>query len=313
MSVLSPTSTSARPQQHRGGLRLLVVSGLLWGTGGLTGRLLTRDWGLSPAAVAGYRLLIGGLLILGFLTAAGRPAPRGRSAWTRVTLIGLLAACFQACYFTAVAWTSVSLATLVAIGAAPIVVLAVERAAGRRRLTPAAVGTVALAILGLALLVGRPTPGPTTGTLLGGLGLALGAATGFAAISLVGTRPVTGLDDLTLTGWAFLLGGAVLLPSAALGGGASGIGIPARPEPVLLLLALGLAPTALAYTLYFKGLRSVAASTATLTALLEPLTGSVLAAAVLGDRLGLAGLVGAALLAVSVTAETWRARTRVAA
>src|SRR4029077_5146155 len=52
-----------------------------------------------------------------------------------------------------------------------------------------------------------------------------------------------------------------------------------------LLVALGTGPTAVAYTLYFRGLRTAAASTAARLALLEPLTGAILAALLLGERL----------------------------
>jgi hypothetical protein len=45
-----------------------------------------------------------------------------------------------------------------------------------------------------------------------------------------------------------------------------------------LLIALGTGPTAVAYTLYFRGLRTAAASTGALLSLLEPLTGTILAA-----------------------------------
>ena len=41
----------------------LVTSGVMLGTGGPTGRLLGRVTGLSPVAVAGYRLAAGGALI----------------------------------------------------------------------------------------------------------------------------------------------------------------------------------------------------------------------------------------------------------
>ena len=113
----------------RRGLLYLVISGLLWGTGGLTGSLLGRVAGLSAIAVAACRLTAGGVLIVGFLTGdpagPGRP---GRAAWTRITVIGLLAALYQSCYFTAVSLTSVPLATLVTIGAAPVIVLGAERA-----------------------------------------------------------------------------------------------------------------------------------------------------------------------------------------
>ena len=315
VSSLLPDSTSesnpSRPTRR--GVGLLVLAGLLWGTGGLTGRLLGRSSGLAPIAVAGYRLTIGGALIVAFLIAVGsrRSLPRGRAAWTRIAIVGLLTAGFQACYFTAVAWTSVSLATLIAIGAAPVLVVAVERVSGRRRLSRASVGSVVLALSGLTLLVGRPASGTGAGAgtagLLGGVGLALGAAAGFAALSLVGTKPVSGLDDLTTTGFGFVLGGGVLLSTATAAG--TGVGFAPRPGSLVLLFVLGLAPTAFAYPLYFRGLRSVAASTATVTALLEPLTGAVLAAVVLGDRIGVPGIVGAVLLAASVVVTS---RTAVA-
>ena len=72
------------------------------------------------------------------------------------------------------------------------------------------------------------------------------------------------------------------------------------PEAAGLLVALGVGPTALAYTLYFRGLRTAAPSTAALLALLEPLTGAVLAALILGQRLSPTGLAGAAVLMISV-------------
>ena len=105
----------------------------LWGTGGFIGSLLGRSAGLSAVAVAAYRLTAGGILIVLFLVVARRPLPRGRSAWTRIVGIGLLAALFQCCYFAAVSLTSVSLATFVTIGASPVIVLLLESILGRRR------------------------------------------------------------------------------------------------------------------------------------------------------------------------------------
>ena len=76
----------------------------------------------------------------------------------------------------------------------------------------------------------------------------------------------------------------------------------ARPglPAIGLLVALGTGPTAVAYTLYFRGLRSAAASTAALLALLEPLTGAILAAVLLGERLSATGIAGAAIIATAV-------------
>ncbi len=293
---MRPSMTASVARRRPGtGLLYLITSGLLWGTGGLTGSLLSRVAGLSAMSVAACRLTAGGVLILAFLTVTGRRWPAGRAAWTRIAVIGVLAALYQSCYFTAVALTSVALATLVTIGTAPVIVLVVYRVTGRRagRLAPVA---ACLALAGLGLLVGLPS-GFSEATVLASAGMAVLAAAGFAALTLTGARPVPGLDDLTVTGFGFALGGLILMPLAAALGGLS---FRPSPEAVGLLIALGIGPTAVAYTLYFRGLRRAAASTAALLTLLEPLTGAVLAALVLGQRLSATGIAGAAILVAAV-------------
>ena len=299
--MIAGTSVPAAARRRTGtGLACLLAAGLLWGTGGLTGSLLGRSSGLPALSVAAYRLMTGGLLIIVVLVLAGRRWPAGRAAWTRIATIAGLAAMFQGCYFTAVSLTSVSLATLVTIGSAPVLVLAAERARGRRagRFAGAATG---LALTGLVLLAGLPSGGFPEAAVLASAGMAVLAAAGFAALTLVSARPVAGLDDLTATGFGFTLGGLVLLPAAVAAGGVS-----FTPDPVTLglLAALGTGPTAVAYTLYFRGLRSAPAGTAALLSLLEPLTGTVLAALILGDRLGPAGITGAVILAAALVLAT---------
>jgi drug/metabolite transporter, DME family len=275
----------------------LVLSGLLWGTGGLIGTLFGRAAGLSALAVAAYRLLAGGGLLVAFLTLAGRRWPTGRAAWTRIAVNGLLSALFQGCYFAAIALTSVSLATLVTIGGTPVIVAVAEHARGRRALGRAGLITIALALAGLGLLVGLPGGGFSETAVLASTGLALLSAAGFAAVTLIGTSPVADLDELTLNGFGFSLGGIALLPLAALLGGLS-----FRPSFAAagLLAALGIGPTAVAYTLYFRGLRKASASSAALLSLLEPLTAAVLAALVLGNRLSPTGIAGAVMLLAAV-------------
>jgi drug/metabolite transporter, DME family len=278
----------------RRGLFMLVIAGILWGTGGLLGRLLGDATGLSPLAVATLRLSLGGAVLVGYLLLTGRWVPRRRAAWLRVTATGLLAAMFQASYFTAVSLTSVSLATLVTIGSAPVIVLvATFRTVGRHQV----IG-VALALLGLGLLVGVPAAG---GESLLGAVFAMLAGTGFAVMTLLGTRPVAGLDDVTTTGVGFTIGGLALAPVVTATSGWSALAaVPTDVGSVGLLVALAIVPTALAYTCYFRGLRATSAGTGSVLALLEPLTATVLAVALLGERLGALGLAGGALLGVAM-------------
>ena len=276
----------------------LVLSGLLWGAGGLIGTLFGRAAGLSALSVAAYRLLAGGGLMVGCLTLSGRRWPAGRAAWARIAVNGLLSALFQGCYFAAISLTSVSLATLITIGGTPVIVAVAEQVTGRRVLDRPGAITLGMALAGLGLLVGRPGGGLSESAVLAGAGTALLSAAGFAAVTLFGRSLVTGLDSLTLNGFGFSLGGVLLIPLAAVLGG----GLVFRPglTSAWLLAALGAGPTAVAYTLYFRGLRDASASTAALLTLVEPLAAAVLAALVLGDRLSAAGIAGAALLLAAV-------------
>jgi len=274
-----------------------VLSGLLWGTGGLIGTLFGQAAGLSALSVATCRLLAGGGLIVAFLTLTGKRWPTGRAAWTRIAVNGLLSALFQSCYFAAISLTSVSLATLVTIGGTPVIVAIAEQVRGRRAPGRAGVITIAMALAGLGLLVGLPGGGFSEAAVLASTGMALLSAAGFAAVTLIGTSPVTGLDELTLNGFGFSLGGMALLPLAAVLGG---LGFRPSLASAGLLAALGIGPTAVAYTLYFRGLRKAPASTAALLSLIEPLTAAVLAALVLGNRLSATGIAGAVMLLAAV-------------
>lgn len=229
-AAVSPAASARRPAAP---VLCLVLAGLLWGTGGLTGSLLGRAAGLSPLSVAALRLLAGGALVVAFWVIPGRRWPSGRAAWTRVALTGLLAATFQAAYFSAVSLTSVSLATLVTIGATPVIVLAAELLLGRRRLDRASLIRTALALAGLSLLVGLPAGGYGSVAVLESAGMALLASAGFAALTLASAAPVPGLGEETVTGLGFTVGGALILPLAVVAGGPG-----RRPDRARLLAVL---------------------------------------------------------------------------
>lgn len=302
MSHPSRTSTTGSS------LHLLVAAGLCWGTGGVTGHALTEVAHLSPLAVAAYRLLLGGgLLVLVLLVA--RLRPRGRAGWRRIGAVAVLAAVSQACYFAAVTISSVPLATLMTIGSAPILVV-LAQAVGRRRIpSRRVVKPVVIGLAGLALLVGAPSAQTAASMVAGVVSSGLSGA-GFAALTLLGRRPVPGLDDVTSTGYGFALGGVVLSGVTVVTAGTVGVlAVTPSVGAVGLLVLMATVPTAVAYSLYFRGLRGSTAATATVVALLEPLTGTVLAAALLGQTLSAAAVLGAVLLCGSVL-DTGRSHRR---
>ncbi|MGW5451481.1 DMT family transporter [Nocardia sp. NPDC003979] len=298
MSSLLAGRASRPAALRRAGITELVLAGVLWGTGGLLGTVVQRGTGLSPVAVAAVRLAVGGLLLLGLCVLTRRAIPRGGPAWRRIAAIALLAPIFQGCYFGAVALSSVSLATLLTIGTSPVIVAGLEYVTGRQRLDTGRAAGIALALLGLVLLVG--TPGAGGSGVLVGAALAVAAASAFALLTLVSASEVPGLDPVAATGAGFTIGAIVLAVPAVLTTRA----VELAPGSVVTILALGLFPTAIAYTLYFRGLTGVGAGTGALLALLEPLTGTLLAVLVLAERLSPMGWLGAVLLSVALVAAS---------
>jgi DME family drug/metabolite transporter len=295
--VLSSFVKSALSRKGTDGeLLSLVAGGLLWGTGGVSGTLLARSAHLEPLAVASYRLAGGGLSLLVLLACTGALRWPSRAAFRRVLTLAGLAALYQAAYFIAMPMIGVGLATVVTLGAAPVFVLVAEAVILRRlpgRLTG---GATVLALAGLGLLVGGPAPIPGAGSLFGGIALALGAAAAFGATTLLGRYPVSDLTDQYSVGLTFTIAAVPLLVASACTGG---LAFHPTVASLGLLAYLGLVPTALAYVLFFRGLRGVSAGSASVVLVLEPVTAALLGVLLLGERMSGWQVVGAVLLCLA--------------
>jgi DME family drug/metabolite transporter len=139
------------------------------------------------------------------------------------------------------------------------------------------------------------------------VGFALLSAAGYAAVTLL-TRRGTSLDryDTAVGGFGV---GAVLMAPLALAAGPlpAGDGVPLA---LGLLLYLMVVPTALAYALFFAGLAVVRATTASVVALVDPVTAAVVAVTLLGERLTPLAATGGALLLGAVLLLVHSERTR---
>src|SRR3954454_19610433 len=288
--------TVSSPASRRG-FALVVLAALCWGTSGISGRVVADRTDLSPLDIAWYRLAIGaGVLLAGWGPAARRrtsSVPLPRPVAVRLVLVGAGLAAYQLAYFSAVARAGVSIATLVALGLAPLLIAVGAALLGHGRPSGTTLAALAAALVGLTLLVGI-SAGADAGTavLLGAL-LAAGSALGYAVVTLASGGVPAGVP-VTLVGFA---GGAVLLTPVVL---AAGVRFPADPVAIAVLLYLGLVPSALAYALFFTGVRTLPGAVTSIVTLLEPLTGTVLATAFLGERLAPGAVVGGLLMLAAV-------------
>ncbi len=294
---------------HRTGLGWLVLAGVTWGTSGTLGVLLRGESGLSLLPAGGYRILVGGLLILAFVLLTRRlRMPRTTSAWRRVAGLGLASGLYQITFFSSIGYIGIAVTALVTIGSTPIMVLAIETLTGRVKLTGRLALALAAALVGLVLLAGSPPAGLPVRDALIGATLSLVAGASFAAISLLGANPDPDFDDATGTGLAFVGGGIVVLAVATLFGP---IGFTVTPLAILWVVLLGLVPSAVAYLSYLRGLRTQSGTIGSLVALLEPVTATTLAALVFAEWLTPLAALGAALLLAAVVLTTLGSGTSV--
>lgn len=296
----------SRDMGGRGALWCVLAGGLLWGTGGVSGTLLARLAHLEPLAAASYRLAGGGLSMLVLLACTGTLRWPSRAACRRVLVLAGLAALYQAAYFVSMAMVGVSLSTVVTLGAAPVFVLVAEAAICRRLPGRLTTGAMLLALAGLGLLVGEPPPAAGINSA-GGIALALTAAAAFGATTVLGRFPVTGLTDQYSVGLTFTI---AALPLLVVSAGTGGLGFAPTPGSLGLLAYLALVPTALAYVLFFRGLRGVSASSAAIVLVLEPVTAALLGIWLLGERMTGPQFTGAALLCLAALIAGRRANDR---
>jgi DME family drug/metabolite transporter len=279
------------------GFLLVVAAALCWGTSGISGRVVADRTGLDPLDIAWHRMAIGAavLVVVHLVRPRTASAPLTRGLKCRLVAVGTGLAVYQSAYFAAVATAGVSIATLVSLGLAPLLVAVGAALLGHGRPDRATGGSLAVALAGLVLLVGVSAGGDGGSAVLLGALAAVGCATAYAGVVLLSA----GVPDGVPTTTAGFAAGAVLLTPVAL---AAGLDLTTDPLSLALLLYLGAVPTALAYGLFFAGVRAVPAAVASIVTLLEPLTATALAAALLGERLSPTALAGGALMLGAVTA-----------
>ena len=287
----------------------VLFAAVLFGT---TGTAQALGPGGSPLAVGAARVAVGAALLAAAAYGVERWRRAGgpRRSWggVRAPLLatGAGIAGYQLSFFAAVDETGVAVGTVVALGSAPAMAGLLARAVDGTALTRRWAASTALATLGVVLLV---LAGSEAHVSLPGVGLALLAGVSYAAYT-VGSKRIldAGHPPEAVMARGFGLGALMLAPVLVVAGG----GPLATPEGWALALYLGAIPTAFAYVLFARGLRSISAGEAATLTLAEPLTATALGAVVLAERPGLLAVAGAAFVLSGLAAlatPTRRSRT----
>ncbi|SIT69966.1 DMT family transporter [Microbacterium sp. RU33B] len=280
----------------------VIAAAVLFGTTG-TAQALGPE-GTTPLSVGVMRLVVGGtaLAAIGLALARRRthgPAARANPALTRralglMAVTGVCLAAYQPLFFLGTERNGVAVATVMALGSAPVLAGLLEWGLTRR--VPGRIWMLAtlLATIGVILLAFGGGAGTAGGTDPIGIVGSVGAGASFAVFANAQRRL---MDD----GWdPFTVAGAMGAGSAIVGA----LALPfvdlawvAEPTGLTMALWLGLATIAVAYTLFTWGLERLTAATAATLTLAEPLTAGILGVAVLGERLSLLAVAGLLVLA----------------
>jgi DME family drug/metabolite transporter len=281
------------------GVAALVLASLLWGTTGTTASFLPPD--VSPLAIGASTMGVGGVLLFAASarSAIGVLRDRGARRWVLIGALGVFA--YPLAFYAGMDLAGVAVGNVVALGSGPVFAALIEWSVERRRLDLRWAVSTALAVLGIVLLAAGKEPDAAAGRdgILGGVALALVAGLAYALYTYAsgravrpGVHPSRGVMGAMFGSGAILLLPVLILTGAPLLQSAQTVGIAAY-------LAVG--PMFVAYLLFGIGLRSIPSSTVTTITLLEPVVATVLAVAVVGERLALVGWVGLVLVLAGLT------------
>lgn len=280
------------------GLVLIMMAAMLWGTVGITTKSLYGLADTNPLSIGFLRLALSlpVLFMLCWGTQRTRMFKVERRDLMLMLLIGLMTAGYQVCYFSAIERTGVAVATLVTLCTAPVMVAVISVPMTRQRPSAHVMAALAGALAGTALLVGFPGGTDGYGVETGGIVLALGAAFGYAMVTLASRRLAGRYHPFQTIAISFAFGAVILFGCAV----TQGLVLDYPRRGWCLLIYLGTMPTALAYVLFIAGMGSTTATVASIGTLLEPLVATILAWLIFRERFGPMGCAGCVLLSASL-------------
>jgi probable blue pigment (indigoidine) exporter len=264
---------------------ITVLAPVAWGTTYVTTTELLPAG--RPLLVATMRVVPAALALLAAGTITSRWRPRGAD-WLRTATLAVFNFGFFFPLLSVAVYRLPGGVAAAVGGMQPLLVCTLSwLLAGRRpRINELAIGCVA--VLGVALVAIRP------GANLDAVGLlAASAANVSFAIGVVLTKRFPAPPNrVASTGWQLLMGGAILLPLTAIIEGAP----PALTGRNLAGFAyLSMVGTALAFIVWFNGVRRLPAVAPPLLGLAAPITGAVLGWVILGQSLSPLQLTGFAI------------------
>jgi drug/metabolite transporter (DMT)-like permease len=276
-----------RSRLQRRGQIYVALAAVAWSTAGVLQRQLTLD---TPTQILG-RAAFGGVALLAYIAVVerGRVVQAFRSVGLAGVAVAVCVSIASAGFIAALNHTSVA-RVLFILAIAPVLAALLAWLTLGEPITPLTAGAMALALGGVALMLGAPGEGSLVGD-----GLSFLVALAFAA-SIVITRwrhdvsmaPASCLSQVIL-----VVAFAPFASVGDIGGGDLG-----------WLAALGIGQIALGFALLSVGARLIPAAQVALITLLETVLGPIWVWLALDERPSTLTLVGGLIVIVAIVIQT---------
>jgi len=279
-------------------IRLITVPAI-WGGTFVAGKIVVASLTPLMGSFARYVVACVALLVAALALEGGLPRLTARQ-WLATFVLGLFGVfAYNLFFMGALTRLPASRAALI-IALNPAITIAISAVVLGERLSARRWAGVALALLGVAVVVSR---GDFSSFASGGVGAGelfmFAAVTSWALYTILGRKVLGGLSPLAATNydalWGTVLLGAVAAPQFDT----------LHPSQfdarlILSLLYLGVLGTALAFVWYYMSVKKVGASSASIFNNLVPVFGVAISVLVLGEALLPSMLIGGAIAIAGV-------------
>ncbi|WP_235753799.1 DMT family transporter [Psychrobacillus sp. INOP01] len=277
----------------------VLFGAILWGTTGTAQTFLPDS--AHPFIISAGRSASGGLFLLIIMVFLKKIKFRSWP-WKHTLYAALCISLFQLLFFSSVRLTGVAIASVVAIGSAPVFSGLIEWVFLKMRPTKVWGISTGLAIIGCMFLF--ITKGEVSINPLGIL-YSLVAGIIFALYTMTSKYLLQKEEAISIVAMTFSLSALLLTPFYFI----FDVSWLKDVGNIGIIFYLGLATTSVAYVLYGWGLRKIPASSALTLSLAEPTTAALLGVIVVGEILSATSWVGIGLLLGSIAILTFGSKS----
>lgn len=268
---------------------------IIWGSAFMLVKVVLEE--VPPLTLVAGRLFGAFLFLSLILLLGGRWLPRRREAWLAFLALGLVNNVWP---FTLLTWSQQHIESSLAAILTSSMTLSTAVLSHfwiKERLTIDRALGILVGFAGVFVLIGADLRDITESSTLGQLAV-VGGVLGYAFGTVFARRYLQDADPTETAAGQTLVGAAVMIPVALAVDRPFDLVISAKIA--LAWATLGVLASAVAYLLFFRLIRHITATQASMVSYLIPVTAVFLGALVLDERLGANSFVGLGLIIVGV-------------